>query len=275
MSKNNKKGQVTLLAVILGVLGLTLGLSVASRSLSDLKQASTVDFGTKALAAAEAAAEYGLNQISLGTVPNNCNTPTNLLSLFPSGSGIKTLNYAVCLSDDTFARSDGVILKDDAFQVDFTGSSFTGGLTVSWKAPAEAVQINALYSTGGVYSISRYAFRNDAATLTGSNFDSNTAKVNGGACDLTFTGAAFRSPTITVPAGSTLVLLRVTPIKGNSDILVCPTGASIPPQYYKVVATAETTNGTKKKVSVRRNVSGNLPGVFDNVLFSGGNITKN
>lgn len=267
MTKFRQRGQITLLAVILGVLGLTLGLSVASRSLSDLRQASTVDFGTKALAAAESGVEYGLAQISL-----NPNFPANQLELVYNAGllgnltqiGIETLKLDVSRPVTGFARSDGVVAKDDVFQVDFTAAAPTADLVVYWTG-APGVEIAALY--GPAYTISRYAYRQNGQ-LGSSNF---TGVAGGSGCD----GENYDGVTSSVPRQSgvnSMLLLRVKPVGGPGEI--CVSGGTIPSQYYEVTATATTTNGTVKKVRVRRDVSGTLPGIFDNVLYSGGSISK-
>lgn len=276
-----KKGQVTLLAVILAVLGLTLGLSVASRSLSDLRQASTVDFGLKALAAAESGVEFGLSRLTLnGSLAINCGTSYDLVAnndiTFPPELGISSLTYEICESGDTFAKSNGAVNKDDVFQVNFPG--YTGNVSVYLIGDVEGVQINSLSLNGGVYSVSRFAYKN-GASLPGSNF--SPALAWSPSCDPTFDAlsgsAKFRADSVSL---TNAVLLRVTPLGGltgaKANVLVCPNAPSpvIPPQYYDVTATATTANGTIKKVTVKRNIAGTLPGIFDSVLFSGGDINK-
>lgn len=262
-----RRGQITLLAVILGVLGLTLGLSVASRSLSDLRQASTVDFGTKALAAAEAGVEYGLNLINInGAAAVNCVfTPVPGVT-FPASLGISSLTYEICQSGNNFAQSLGVVARDDVFQVDFTGAASPTSFDV-WWTDADGIEISALSTT---YNVSRYAYRHPSSSVA-TSFD--MAPGCGSFCgDVTFPSSNRYCGRVNT--GPDVLLLRVKPIENPGNVLVCPVGGVIPPQYYNVTANAVTTNGTTKVVTVRRDISGTLPGIFDNVLYSGGSISK-
>lgn len=267
MSKIRQKGQVTLLAVILGVLGLTLGLSVASRSLSDLRQASTVDFGTKALAAAEAGVEYGLAQIAANA--NFSVTQQELVDLIDgplkdlANIGIKTLKLDVSRPVAGFARSNGVVAKDDVFQVDFSSGSPPQRFDIFWT-DADGIEVAALSTT---YAVSRFAYKRSGSAVAAS-FD--PAAGCDPVCDAFPAGSCSRVDT----GGTNTLLLRIKPVQSQAEILVCPVGGTIPSQYYEVTATATTRNGTVKKVRVRRDVSGTLPGIFDNVLYSGGSISK-
>lgn len=281
MNKNFKKGQITLLAVILGVLGLTLGLSVASRSLSDLRQASTVDFGTKALAAAEAGAEYGLNQLAVNpavAITNPCDssdgteltTGANSL-VFGDELGIESLKYKICQSTGSFARNQTEVPQDEVYQVDFSAAAPTQSLGIFWKGDANGIVVSALYRD---YTVNRYAFQAGSALGASSNFQS--VGNSGTPCD-TFTPIKGNTSSSAIPqfsgaASNTLLLLRVMPVGGSADILVC--GGTFPAQYYEVISRAETTNGTIKRIKVTRDVSGTMPAIFDNVLYSGGDIIK-
>lgn len=264
MTKFRQRGQTTLLAVILGVLGLTLGLSVASRSLSDLRQASTVDFGTKALAAAEAGVEYGLAQIAA-----NANFSVTQQELVPgvledlTQIGIKTLKLDVSRPVTGFARSDGAVAKDDVFQVDFSSGSPPQRFDIFWT-DADGIEVAALSTT---YAVSRFAYKRSGSAVAAS-FD--PAAGCDPVCDAFPAGSCSRVDT----GGTNTLLLRIKPVQSQAEILVCPVGGTIPSQYYEVTATAKTLNGTVKKVRVRRDVSGTLPGIFDNVLYSGGSISK-
>ncbi len=274
-----QKGQVTLIAVILGVLGLTLGLAVASRSLSDFKQASTVDFGTKALAAAEAGAEYGLNALATRTTPViSCETSPNLAAAGQplvglSNTLINVNNLVVQTCPDALQFAMGEVDKDDVFQVDFSGSTTpTTQVRIYWT-DASGILVSGLSDT---FAIGRSAFRNPSQ-LSGSNFTTATSiSSSNTACDQEAKkNAAYNyTGTVTVVPTGAARLLRITPIGSSAKIYVCGETTVIPPQYYEVTSTATTKNGTTKRVRVRRDISGKLPAIFDNVLYSGGSITK-
>ncbi len=275
-----REGQVALVALLLGILGLTVGLSVVSRSLSDLKQASTVDIGTKALAAADAGAEYGLYKLNQnGSAAINC--ATSLPNLVTTGSPpplaklaslqISSVTDEICY-DNAAAGVDIGRLQDDVFQVNFDPTAPPGKIDVLWNN-SPSVEISALYSD---YSVKRYAYG-----VSGTN--NFSAGVNNPSCynwcgasriaNANCVGAS--SPIAGTNGAANLSLLRIKPIGGNSDLQVClQSGSAIPAQSYTVTAIATTTNNTVKKVKITRDISGTMPAAFDNVIFSSGSISK-
>lgn len=286
-----KRGQVTVLVLLLGILGLTVGLSVVSRSLSDLKQASYVDFGTKALAAAETGAEYALNQISSpsfssANLSTQCNTATpsqqqvydaanpagNKITLDAS-TGVQSVYYSICPDSSGYSQKSNVA-KDEVHQVDLNtpgSGAWTSNIRVIWQSPA-AVEVSVLYQDlSGAYTIKRFAYNSSANTVinaaTGTLASSN---------DCLGTTLPVGSTWYRVPAdltGTNAIQVRVRPIGNSSSIFVC--GATpLPGQFYTVISKAVTTNGTVKRVQVTRDIFGHLPSVFDNVIYSGGSLVK-
>lgn len=280
--KSPKKGQITLIALLLGILGLTVGLSVASRSLTDLKQASYVDFGTKALAAAEAGAEYGFNQLSLGNI--NCGASPLPDLVLPNATGplgplrqlqIQTVTYEICPGVG-YVRED--VGQDEVVEVDSTGFGAGGNFRVFWDGSAgkaKAVEVVVIYSTD--YSINRYAFNSSGNAIANSNFSASDTTLSfpaGCPSDTIFNNQV---PMGVIPSGKggrEALLVRVKPLGGPSTIQICGNGSGLSPQTYDVTATATTTNNTVRRVLVTKKNFGSLPGVFDNVIFSGGDLRK-
>ncbi len=110
-----RKGQVTILALLIGLMGLTIGLSMASRSLSDFHQVTIVDQGTKALAAAEAGLQYALNQLNYNNASQNCtpssvaSLPTNVVSSLANISGV---NYNICFNTVNYQTMTNPRMKE-------------------------------------------------------------------------------------------------------------------------------------------------------------------
>src|SRR3989344_266117 len=281
--ESQRTGQVTILALILGVLGLTVGLSVASRSLSDLRQASFTDFGTKALGAAEAGAEYGLNQVSQpgfslaacqNTVLYDVNAGSNTFDF--SAIGMSKVEIDICPDTSGYYLETGVP-KDGVSQVDFSGAgALPSKVDVVWGG-APSIEVTALHSD---YTVKRYAYNANGAGST-NNF--TQAQNAGPGCGNNLVGGNCPNPgglpycvgpsNLTAIVGNNILLLRVKPIGGSADVQVCGIGANVPSQFYTVSATATTTNQTVRKVQVRRG-GAVLPAEFDNVLYSGGSIVK-
>lgn len=275
--RKTKSGQITLLAILLGVLGLTVGLSVASRSLSDLKQASYVDFGTKALAAAEAGAEFGLYQVSLTPAIINCGSPEDLVlnntlpDLNTDVLNIKSVVEETCFDGNKFIKKD--VAQDDVVQANMTSQNQNNNYYVLWQETAKAVEVTVLYSD---YSIKRYAYNSgvpSASPWTTDNFVNANGPTGVSNCPA---GLDYQSGTLPALNGSSFAIqVRVRPLGGPSTIQICADGPNgVEPQSFIVTSTATTENGVAKKIQVTKDINGTLPSVFDNVIFSGGDLTK-
>lgn len=288
-----RKGQVTILALLLGLLGLTISLSVATRSISDLRQATVVDQGTKALAAAEAGVQFALNVLSSGGTINSCPAPAVSAQL--SLAGIKPYNadpnlagvsYTLCSNTVNYGIYPSVA-QDDVVQVNIAGQpQNVKGFQVLWKNPNAAVEIIKISNTNG---LTRY-FYNGPNVVAANNFP---AASPGSSC--------YRPATDTSPCGDSSfnnstsscagyyseipysksggdTYLRVKSLYASSDIVVCsdPAGGSsgrLSLQYSLVTAIATTSSGLTRKVQTSQ-ISNFLPAVFDNVFYSGGSLTK-
>lgn len=280
---NPRSGQITVLVVLLGLVGLTISLSVASRALSDLKQTTVVDNGTKAIAAAEAGLQYGLNQLSSGSVPcGEANALTLPLTLPTGISNIKY--YKDCTNNPTSYAIFPNIAADDVVQLDLTtlSSNNTKYMDVLWSNNTSGLEVIALDSSG---NLTKSVYKNLSGGYTGAAPGNGTCP-----CSNTSIPAASFDPS-TALCGSGVIystsgirgnykLLRIKPIGTSSSIAVCPrtqAGDSSIPEVGTantvIVATATTTDGTKKKVQVTQSVSA-LPAIFDNVIYSGGSLIK-
>ncbi|MBI4099756.1 hypothetical protein HY440_01995 [Candidatus Microgenomates bacterium] len=293
-----KKGQISVLVLLLSMLGLVVSLSVASRSISDLKQTSYVDSGTKTLAAAEAGLQYAFaNQSSWPAISGtDCSSaiPINGLSL--SGIAANGLSYVICGTSPNSVTVRGV-LADDVVQIELpqTNNNFKA-MDVSWSGDA-SVEITVIdQDNGNNYSQRRYAYNPHNLARTngfapgqvGSNCAvgrdvSNASTID---CDMTFTSGSctgvgeilkdYANPS--GPGQLRAQSLRIKPLYKSADITLCGRSngnsqVALALQYYSVTVTATSTNGTVRRLQASYFPPA-LPAIFDNVLYSGGNIAK-
>lgn len=291
-----KRGQVTLLVLLLGLLGLTITLSAASRSLSDLRQATVVDQGTKALAAAESGIQYALSQLGAGAAPN-CTPETTQTVSNVTLSNITGVQYNICANVANYGVYGG-IPQDDVLQVNIGNQQANvKGLTVVWKNPAasmEVIKVNVDKITGEVTE-ARYLYNGTStsadylAKISGNSFapsvaGSNCVRTSGGSvcADTSFNNGSCAGYYGEIPyswgGGAGDTYLRVKPVYASTDIAVCntPAGGSsgnLSLQYYQITAIATASGGVTRKVQTTH-LSNFLPSIFDNVLYSGGNLAK-
>lgn len=269
------KGQVTILVLLLGLMGLTVALSSASRSLSDLKQVSYVDFGTKAFAAAEAGLQYGLNAFSGNPVLADC-TPHDITGLTINGINTSAgkFQYQICSNSqdnyDTRALSLATPVQDGVVSVFFPNNitPTPKGYRVYWMNPA-SVEIIIVNSAGSV-TVSRYAYKGSGGYGSGFPTAATGASCGDGSYDNCADIGTYSNQDIGI---------RVKPIGSASHIKVqmYKNGGGQQPRIgnvtFTVSAWAETTNGTKKKVQAVQSPP-TMPSIFDYVLFSNSSISK-
>ncbi|MEK7565697.1 MAG: hypothetical protein AAB506_01470 [Patescibacteria group bacterium] len=266
MSKN--AGQIAVFVLLLTLLGLTVGLSVTSRTLQDLKQTAVSDQSSRAFTAAEAGIEDALskdlNSIASGTLslPN-----TNV-------------TYTVSRSPVAAYTPDGAVAKDDVIEIDlrtYTGNSLTINWTKkndpredpqnlcnegSFQAPA-ALMLTFYTFDGSNYGVKKLAYNASRCGSLGAlnNFDTansaaNTAYLSG--ANVAYTGD--------------IKVMRIRPIYNDASITVSG-NANLPAQGYTIKSTAQTTGQVSRAVEVTRtNVA--LPPFFDYVLYTGGNLSQ-
>ncbi len=258
-----RPGQIIILVLLLSLLGLTTGLSVASRSLSDLKQATQVDVGTKAFAAAEAGLEYGLNQLSVGG-PN-----TGSLSL-PGA----TVNYQINTSMGNIATVP--VTVDDVTELNLSAvTSNTKSFDIFWQGNG---QIEAIIVDKDS-KIRRFVF--NAYGTSGHSFSSGVSTTDTTNCPVScLTGySGYTSCTgDSIDFQSNDKLLRIKALSNSTPVLICALNAgksqiNMPTPIITVTVTATTTNGTVKKIQITKTPPF-MPAIFDNVLYTGGSIIR-
>lgn len=259
------------------MLAMVGGLSVASRSLSDLKQVTYVDSGTRALAAAEAGLQYAFaNACSGGSCTVGSQTITGLTL-----SGISSVTYQVSsVTKNSLAVPN--VAQDDVVDVDMSGNH--GNLKyfdVSWKGTG-SVEIEVVDSDN---TLRRYAYNANGQTKSNGFADGLPGSdcTTGSYCtDSSFTSCTGLGTICYKPdcgnGNITANLVRIKPLYGSTDIRLCGRASgnsqwNLDLQYYSIIATATTTNGTVRRLQADYYPSA-LPALFDNVIYTGGSISK-
>lgn len=260
-----RKGQITILVLLLGLMGLTVALSSASRSLSDLKQVSYVDFGTKAFAAAEAGLQYGLNAFSGNPALADC-TPHDITGLTINGINTASgkFQYQICATGGNNFDA-GIVGQDGVAELSLIGATPPPDmLRVHWNT-GRSVEVVVIRYQAGAYSLRRYGF-NATGVGSGNGFSSATC---GGDCYAEITGLAPQDQFVRIKSlyGSSRIWAEAFKTGGGGG------QTRLQAQNYTASAWAETTNGTKKKVQAIQNPP-TMPAIFDYVLFSNSSITK-
>jgi hypothetical protein len=272
-----RSGQVTVLVLLLAMLGLTATLSVASRSLSDLKQVSYVDTGTKAFAGAEAGLQFALNDFTTNNDTSTCATPRTLSPTDLNVPGINHIDYSICSNNSDYLSVHDVG-QDEVVQADFpiTNPNNVESFDILWSNNNAAVEV-IMVDKNDVVTRSIYNGQSILARASANSFSDSVAAAGclvNNCNDTFFTGGSCASG---VPYSHTK-LIRVRPIYGASGVAVCAKAHGHSPgrmdnQVYTFTVTATTTNNSKASVQAIRQ-SPALPSIFDHAIYTRGNLVK-
>ncbi len=303
-----KSGQILVVVLLVVVVSLAIGLSVASRNLTNLKGSTQAEQSQRAFTAAEGGVESTLSK--LNDVARAIDNPTagNIVSAgcssvdtpnksatcslgnTPSGvdSNISNSNVLV-KANNTYER---VVEPGDVAQVNLQGMVVTNTLVVKWakktnaneaspyKATLEFTFVCSNDNTAICITTPKglllYGQHREAITIDTISSQSGgflQCGTNSGTFITTVTTDSdfYCAATFTLPA-SNAQIIRIKPFWNGTTINV--SGASLPVQTYDITSTATTDSGLSRKVQVSRDALPQLPAIFDYVLYSGGDIIK-
>jgi Tfp pilus assembly protein PilX len=307
------KGQILILFLLVLVVGLAIVLSVASRTITDIRTTTTSDESNRAYFAAEAGIEEALQQlestgsITGGTFPtttvNAQATTTDITSITSTAGGIETFVYPENVAKDDVAQVMMVSDADGNGQIDFAdigGGAWSGSnLTIYWGSNAgnnQAVEVSVVYYDGA-FKITKFGLD---PGIHGNNFcdqSSGVTPIPGGlnitdsiseisktvffSADVNLRAA---DPVIGCPDGkqgdgitANPVLLRIRTLYNSDPMPVAiestVAGVDLPVQGNVIVSTGQTSSGVTRKLRVIRLYTA-MSSLFDYVLFSGATLTK-
>lgn len=267
---SSQSGQIGIIIILIMVVLLTVGLSVASQSTQEAFLSNQEDESTRVFNAAEAGVEQALSTDLAGVV-----TPVSG-STTVTGSNA-SVNYTINPTTvlETRVPEGGtatVKLADPASTP--PGSPAVPQVSIQWaretacgQNPASLIlEIFSYDATKNPKTTVRYMSLNPAPCANHYNLttDVNTGGSNG----------YFRQYTFN--ANATDVLIRIKPQYNDTSVKVQGSGASLPIQGYSIRSTATNNLGTSnetRSVEVNRTLS-MAPSIFDYVLFSGTSIVK-
>lgn len=253
---SSQSGQAGLVVMLLTVVLLTVGISVASRSTTDVTLSRQEEESNQVLNAAEAGIEQALSE-DFNFAGSEKQGQINVDN--------KVVNYVVQKKTELKTQ----LFEGITAQVTLPSIASNQTLRVYWTKncdPEPASLLVTIYSNSGGTVSSRTLAYNPSCTNnpTGNNFI-NTSPSSG------YRGLA----NVTVQPGD--VYVRIKALYNNVDeILVTGSGAlSLPEQYYTIRSTATNNVGTEQRaVEVNRTVPVS-PTFMDYAIYSGTTISTN
>jgi hypothetical protein len=266
-----QSGQVIVILLLIMLIGLTLGLSITSRTLQQMKVTSVSEQSARAFTAAEAAIEEALRQeLSVGLAGD---IPTGVLT------GVERAHYEVTEKSQEFS-----VDKDQAYQFDLISPHWDGAQTIKicWKdpddSPLPSLELTFIAEDKGDYFLKRFpvnaepvspenCFLNPGSTqwCDGSAAEIvNHSVVVPGDCDGFTNQVDIPADSITQGGTITPVIMRIKPFYSRADLRLI----GVEGQVFTVEGEGEAFGEVTRKVQVKKAPPA-LPPIFDYVIFDG------
>lgn len=248
-----QKGQVVLILVLLTVIGLTVGLSLISRTVTDVRISSQIEQSGRAFSAAEAGIETALVGSSIGgTASGNVTLDGANASYSVENQGGGTGVSLYPLTEVGNGQTIWFVNHTQDGKLDETNPVYTPDteLEICWGTSADAppaIAVTYVYDDAGTYNIVKGMY--DPIGTRGNNFSS--AESAGGYCNGTFLYRVRITPSsdLAVPSTATLLFVRLTPVYFPTAIAVRPS-AALPVQSRKISSVGQTETGVVRKIQV-------------------------
>jgi hypothetical protein len=293
MNKSSTSGQILVLVLLVVLVGMSIGLSIASRTLSNLKDTTSLNLSNRAFNGAEAGIELALTKLNADASACNSNCWVGTLS------GVDSVNvHASAIGNSVNAVNFAHVKRDDVVPINletYAGTTlrvYWGSLSDQGKCTTDvgAMVISVVYKTGSTYGMSKIALDKCAADAShANNFDS--ASVSETPTYTPGSGIVIQDGTTKndygymaslnlvvggslIPTGSTPLMARIRLMYADDkQIAIAPVGAGInlPSQGQQITSTAVAGSNQRTVKVVRSNAT--LPAIFDYALFNGSTQT--
>ena len=285
-SKQSQSGQTLIIILVIMVVSLTVGLAVASRSITDVRLSTQAEQSQRAFSAAEAGIEDALRQDLQAIVTAGGGSEGSFSS--DVGGVPYTVTVTKAAESDTFA-TDRMVVKDDVAQIS-TKDADIDTLEIYWvdtssdtekTIPQASLEVSEIYKDStGKWQMKKYAYNPPATVMLNSETNNGFTPVVdcGGSC--TISGKTFKYKTQINLAAAGTEIFRIKPVYNGATVAVkildCGSGGDscvLPAQSY-TVESSSTIAGVTRKIQITKSLK-TLPPIFDFVLFSGsGPISK-
>lgn len=268
MKLEMKSGQILILVLLIVVVALAVGLSVASRNITNLRTATQTDQSQRAFTAAEGGVEKVLSDLK--SFADNPNITSGVSQTVPVGDGELSAKVNVIGS----RVYESTIELGNVAQIDLTGVGGGSSIQIDWAKGSDE-------TTGdGPASIEVAQFFGNPITqergyIQGQGSRSGEAinpNSNPSDYSLACSPASGFAKCVQIGAKTNAKILRIKPFWAKTTMSV--SGANLPVQTYVISSSVSTQAGITRKVQVSRTALPQLPAIFDYVLYSEGDIIK-
>lgn len=276
-----QKGQSILIVVLVMVVALTVGLSVASRTITNLKISTEEENSQRAFSAAEAGVEEAIKSGCITPIPPGTGC-TSIADSFSENKSSFNTQISVVSGDEFLVNGGNLVEMDDGTDVwfvphkqdgtpDYSNPNWTGNLTIFWGSSSDVCSSDASLNTMAALEIillsgtinnpvsTRFAVDPCADRIAHNNFSQAQA---GG----TVAGKNFAFKT-SINVGSPGFLARIVPLYHSASMGISGNGTALPQQGQKIESTG-VSGLTNRKISYYKGYLEVPAEFFQFVLFS-------
>ena len=269
-----RRGQALVVVLLILGIAVTVGLSVVSRSVTDVTVSTGEEESAKALEAAEAGVERALGGVIAVDGPpvidNLQESSFNVTNTAVGDGSVYEVPNLLAAGDVATIQMDG-----------FTGPPPYPNFVLCWENVIEAadpaVEVMLYFRRGGVIGVGRQGYDPNPVRLTGFLPDS-MGNCPGGFSNYNFHRRFdledFGITDLSTGEVGVPVLMRVRMLLNTVPqgiVLVVPSG-NLPIQGSEIISTGQAGGSTQKLRVLQTNPD--LPMMFDTALFSGGSLTQ-
>jgi len=251
--KFHQSGQVGIAVILVMVIMSTIGISLATRSASDVRTARQSQEATQTFSAAEAALEDILSRDEA------------FLEDTSSGqfSGVQDVSVDYTVGKESELNTE--LLEGSTVEVNVSGGSAGQGVVLEWSdstncSDSPAALLVGVVNTNGAAPITRYYGFTSCDRADGMELISTEGST------------LARQVVVTLQTGDQT--LRVTPIYNDTDLVVNGSGWTLPTQEFTINSVAQNQLGRETKAIEVERSAAYAPTILDYALVSGTNIIK-
>lgn len=264
--RDHQSGQIGIIVVLIMVVLLTIGLSLASRTTKEVALSTQEEESTRVFNAAEVGVEQALstNLAFAGDVYTS-----NPIS--PTGSNATvtyTINKQYQLEMQIFQGVSATIQLTDT-----THPAPPASLLIDWSKEVDCATQAPAALLVSIYSVDKTVTPADVKVRYETYEPCGRGNGFGTALTVGVDANGYRNHA-TIPLAANDTFMRIKPVYNDTKMLVHPSSGQMPVQSYAIRSSGNNNNGTENRnVQVVRSLP-TAPSIFDYVLFSGSTIVK-
>lgn len=263
---SRQSGQIGIIVVLIMVVLLTIGLSLASRTTKEVILATQEEESTRVFNAAEVGVEQALStnlQFAGDVFTSSPITPTG-----SNTTVTYTINKQYQLEMQIFQGVSATIQLTDT-----THPAPPASLLIDWSKEVDCSTQSPAALLVSIYAVDRTVTPADVKVRYETYEPCGRANGFGTGLSVAVDVNGYRNHA-TIPLAAKDTFLRIKPVYNDTKMLVRPSSGQMPVQSYNIRSSGNNNSGTENRnVQVVRSLP-TAPSIFDYVLFSGTTIVK-